>query len=427
MITIHLPIGTHLYSKCKSLKASTTSWSPPEETRDFSNFFKDISEYYLSPNYRSNGSIINKSLHTYYSLVNEINLPKNSQSCFIKDIPSSYYPVLQIAGLFHDTGNLRNLKSEYIWIDNSEILLSEYLLNNCKLTPEEWKLVEIINNDDSNYDSFDPVIVYQLIRAVKKISNYNGNDICIGPIKSFTLIPNDESFVTTKQINLIVFTYDNIKNFLTNTQELDSEIYELITNKTELRKYFLYELVIEIEMNHTFESEARNEIYHWYFSAERNKLSTKCIDDLIKRLKKYPRDNWDDNRIDMTIRRLSSPTYNLEDFILEYDNGERIKRFGNQVQNLMKLLSSLQPNINRPFQNWEDLIEMMSEDDSFKIPLLSPKGFLTLKSTIHNTILNNLIKYSLISITKYDIYGLYDTHNGDINILFPVNFVKSEF
>jgi hypothetical protein len=521
---IHLPIGTRLYPKCKieTLKSPSVTWSPPEErsgTCNLSELLRDMSEYHLSPNYKTghSGDLLDHSLWTYYLLVNEISLPKNFQSWFMKDIPSSYYPVLQVSGLLHDIGKAGDLKFEYtqklnhplqgwlyfedkikyIWIDGSEVSLTEYLSNNCNLTSEEWQLVSIIirlHYDLGNlfekklsvneflqrlnsHFPFDPLIIFRLLRAVtfadiwaqkpvsftsegyikldpdiipkqRRPSTNNTylneekfaftrilenqiigiqDDICIGPIKTLTLDPNSgESVITTKPINLIVFTHENIKNLLTNTQELDLEIYQLITNKSkiDLRKYFLQALIIQIQSPST---EARNEIYHWYFSAERNKLSTKSIQDLIKRLKKYSRVDWNDDKIDMTIRRLTSSTYNLENFITEYDENEKIKQFGGQVQILMKIISPLQPNITQSFQSWDDLIEIMSQDHSFKIPLLSPKGLLTLKTIIHNSFLDNLLKYILMFITKYDIYGFYDPNNGSINLLFTDSFVRSEF
>lgn len=554
---IQLPFGTRLYPICKSELSSETlsnsiTWSPPEERKGVCNLSKliqDMSEYYLSPDYEGghSGDLMDHSLWTYYLLANETGLPKIFQPWFLQDIPPSYYPVLQVAGLLHDIGKAGDLDFEYtqkpnhpiqgwlyfqgernyIWVDGSEIPLIEYLSANCALTLEEWSLVQIIialhydlgdffekklsaNDLIQRLNSyikfsqipFDQVMVFRILRAVTfadvwaqrpvlsqmsgfiqidpnivskrrhPISNNNylneekfaltrqledqiagiQYDTCMDQIQSYTLDAKGESVKIMKSINLIIFTSENVKSLLIDPQspysysiELDTPIYQSITNmnKIELRKYFIRELITEIEIcSFPLAREARNEIIHWYFSVGKNKLSKKSIHNLIKRLEGYPRPDWDLDRIEMMIRRLASPNYNLENFILEYDGiyyKERIKHLKSQIQTLMTIISPLQfEDVSRPFQNWDDLIKILTQDNSFKIPLLSPKGLLILKNifeelvcrSYQNKILNNLINYIITPTTglfgpKYGIYGLFSIDNKVINLLSSDNFVDS--
>lgn len=190
-------------------------WSPPEERRGLCNLSKllrDMSNYYITPGYQTShtGDLMDHSLWTYYLLVNQTQLPRIYQPWYLQDISSSYYPVLQVSGLLHDVGKAGDLNLEYTqkpnhplqswvyfhegnyhWVDRSKISLTEYLSQNCGLTPEEWNLVSIIaalhydlgdffekklsgneliyrlkSHIQSTGISFDPVIVFRILRAV---------------------------------------------------------------------------------------------------------------------------------------------------------------------------------------------------------------------------------------------------------------------
>lgn len=577
---LHLPIGTRLRPICnieifpESL-GKIISWAPPINrigSCNLSKLLRDMSEYHLSTNYQNShsGDLMDHSLWTYYLLVNETTLPKIFQPWFLQKIPESYYPVLQVAGLLHDIGKAGDLDLEYtqkpnhplqswlyfrgltnyIWVNGNQILLTQYLAENCALTSEEWSLVAIIaglHYDLGNFlegklsmkkfiqrltsyirstgVTFDPVMVFRILRAVtfadvwaqrpvKALSGSVGRKIqhdfvqidsdivpkqrrsmsvdnwkkyfneekfalsrqleeqiegflsesCVGPIGTYVYNPNEGNVILTRPINLIILIPENIQYLLVDPEspynysgELDPDIYKLITgrNPIELRKYLIYELMTEIEIcSFPFAKEARNEIYHWYFSTGENKLSNESIRNLLRRLEDCPRFGWTPDRIEMTIRRLVSPDYSLEEFIREYDQtyyNDRIKYLEKEIQNLMKLISPLQYKyFSQPFESWDGLIEMMSKEDSFQTPLLSPKGLLTFRNILQglgcriyqNTALDNLLNYIFTSPTglfgeKYNIYGLYigakDQHEvmtqfyinkiDVINLLSPYNYV----
>jgi len=267
---------------------------------------------------------------------------------------------------------------------------------------------------------------------------------CIGPIQSYLLGTEASRHITTKPINLILFNQSNIENLLIDplspyisSDELDEDIYKLITNKNkvELRRFLIRELIIEIEIcSFPFAKEAKHQIYHWYYSCGRNKLCNTAINHLIQKLENYGRSDWTNDKIDMTIRRLTSPEYSLEHFINHYDEiyyKERIKYLENEIQTLMINTSPLEFKYETDsFDTWDDLITMMSKDDSFKIPLLSPKGLLIVRDIFqqlgckayHNVQLDNLLNYMITFRTglfgeKQDIYGIYTEHNGLVNII----------
>ena len=278
----------------------------------------------------------------------------------------------------------------------------------------------------------------------EQISGLKSN-ICVGPIASY-MYDTEGNVVVTRPINLIVLTPQNIQILLNDPEspysslvELDPDIYKLLTkrDKNALRKYLIRELITEIEIcSFSSAKEARNKIYQWYFSAGENKLSGESLSNLIKILHEYPRPDWTSERVEMSIRRLVSPDYNLEQFVQEYDKNyynERIKYLESEIQILMKLVASLEFKYSGiPFESWNGLLELMSRDDSFQIPLLSAKGLLLLLTIFQelscrpyqNTIINNLLNYITTSPTglfgeKYNIYGLYVDASNRINLLSP--------
>jgi hypothetical protein len=549
---LYLPAGTNLHKFCEPPHLledaeSEPKWSPPEIRSihcDLNKLLRDMSEYHLTKNHDGGhqGDLLDHSLWTYYALINETSLPKIFQPWFIQEIPDSYYPVLQVAGLLHDIGKAGDLNTEYtskpnhpeqswfyfqnkvkyIWVNGDQIPLMDYLYTNCALNQEEWSLVGLIaalhydlgylfqrkltSNQligrlksyiSDTHINFCPVMTFRLIRAVvfadvwsqrpvipsqgfvqidsdlkaqvfhnhaKQTDNWKeyfneqkfaitkqlelqieNSPFCLGPIRSYLLGEEDSRFMTTRPINLMIFNTKNIENLLVDplspyisSKELDEDICKLITNKTtiELRKYFIRELIIEIEIcSFPLAREAKNQIYHWYYSCGRNKLCNTAINHLIFKLKDYNRPDWSNDKIDMTIRRLSSPEYSLEHFIIQYDDlyyKERIKYLENEIQTLMITTSPLGFKYeSESFETWDDLINTMSKDDSFKIPLLSPKGLLIIRDIFEqlkcrsycNTKLDNLLNYIItfkngLFDGKQNIYGIYTEHDGSVNIMY---------
>ena len=549
---LYLPAGTNLHKVCAPVlslrreQEDEPKWSPPEIRSidcNLNKLLRDMSEYHLAQDHDGGhqGDLLEHSLWTYYALTTETSLPKIFQPWFLQDIPDSYYPVLQIAGLLHDIGKSGDLnleytskpdhpeqswlyfqnKLKYIWVDGSEIPLMNYLYTNCALNREEWSLVGLIaalHYDLGNFFqnklttnqlierlnlyilsthvNFCPIMTFRLIRAVvfadvwsqrpvtsskgfvqidsdlksdpvhvrareqdnwKKYFNeekfritrelevriINSNlPPCIGPIQSFMLGTETSRHMTTKSLNLLIFNQSNIENLLidklspySSDDELDESIYELITNKTkvELRRYLIRELITEIEIcSMPFEKEAKPQIYHWYYSCGRNKLCDTAINHLVRKLKDYERPDWTTDKIDMTIRRLTSPDYNLEHFISQYDEiyyAERIRYLETEIQTLMSTTLPLEFKYeSQSFDTWDDLIITMSKDDSFKIPLLSPKGLLIIRDTFqqlgckeyHNIQLDNLLNYMIIFDTGLfgeNIQGIYTVDNELINLM----------
>ena len=551
---LYLPVGTQLRSignveLSSECLGTPTTWSPPNQrtgTCNLSKLLRDMSFYHLASSHQNaghSGDLLDHSLWTYYLLAAETAIPKMFQPWFLQNITEEYYPVLQVAGLVHDIGKSGDLDleytqkpnhplqswlyfqniAEYIWVDGNKVPLLQYLSENCALTNQEWILVgiiaalhydlgdflekkltmgQLINRLTSHLKntgiSFDPVMVFRLIRAVtladvwaqrpvKPVNGYiqidrdivasqrrpfvenNWNkyfneerfsltrqieeqisglrfSACVGPINFYIYDQEGGNVITSRAINLIVLIPDNIQLLLTDSKspyshsvELDTAIYKLITNKThlELRKYFIRELITEIEIcSFPFAKEARSEIYQWYFSAGENKLSRNEIQNLIKRLEGYPRNYWSSDRIDMTIRRLVSPNYNIEQFINDYDKiyyEHRIKHLETEIKTLMTNLGSLGfKDVGKAFGSWDELIELMIKDDSFQTPLLSPKGLLILRNILHglscrqyqNPILDSLLNHMTASPTglfgeKYGIYGLYVNDSNRVNVLSP--------
>jgi hypothetical protein len=279
------------------------------------------------------------------------------------------------------------------------------------------------------------------------------SQVCVGPLKLYKCDQIDGNVTTIKPVNLMYMTSENIEHLLIDQEspfnhsaELDPDIYRFITkrNRSELRRYLIRELLTQIEIcnyGNSFLTESRKEIYKWYFINGENKLSNEAINDLKRRLMEYPRVGWTTEYIEMRIRGLVSPDYSLEQFIQEYDQAyynQRIKNLESRLQILINAVSSLGFKYGgTPFESCNDLFESMSRDDSFDIPLLSPKGLLILTNILmkfscnqyKNNIIDSLLNYMTVGLTglfgeKYGIYGFYTNNSDKINLMYPYNCVE---
>ena len=173
--------------------------------------------------------------------------------------------------------------------------------------------------------------------------------------------------------------------------EFSDETIRRITNmsKRALRRSIIQNLwsyfeIQEIKLGQF--SPIDEDITIWYESAQDNKLSNENINLLLEILSIHERDEWNEERIRMRILSLVVPGQSLAGFCKEYDSAlfeERNSQTNSIVLKLLTLLKELSPTykIVAPL-NWANVLMIMEGDNAFLLPLLSPRGLLTLYSQV---------------------------------------------
>jgi hypothetical protein len=349
----------------------------------------------------------------YSRIIGEIAYSRPFQSLNFKIIPEDYYFILGLSGLIYDF--LENEIGLNLTIDSI-------------ITTKEWEVVKLISTlylDEerlvkiSTYRyiqrMFDhllicklgihPLEVFRLLQALVSAQVENTSiyfkfkeiESCLrlslnNPI-NFKIIPYyriSNLYWTIKleeDISLILLTHENIINLLEDPYssyatpfEFEHDMYHSVCGLSvvELRYSLLNLILLNIEF-YTSRS-VGSEMYLWYHSNSPNVLSKNSLNNLISRLSKYSRKNWNTERIMMTARRLCSPNYSIAKFIREYDE-EIINERKSYSEKLYKSLKRLGPLYD--FEpDLDKLLINMIQDNAFSIPLLSPYGLLTVLTMI---------------------------------------------
>lgn len=354
------------------------------------------------------------SLKTFTRILSEISYPQAVQSSIFQIIPEDYYPMLGTVGMMYDLIEAKTVSSidlETILNDKEwEVLqlIIKLFLNQedlAKISPTQY-LQRMIQNLSASENPIHPLEFFRLLQALcTSQSNSRLVDFKFQEIESllrlslnqspgFKEIPyyliwrNELSSVQlAKEISLILLSHENLLTLIDDPNspfsspiELAPELCQKYLGLTpaELRYNLVQSLLLSQESQ--LLKSSGPEIYLWSQMNGPNVLSRESLNDLLSRLTSHPRKGWETERIKMTAQRLSSPNYSLAKFIREYDE-EIIKEREGLGKKLTRLLQSLGP-LYSPETDSRRLLPKMITEDAFRIPLLSPRGVLTLLSLI---------------------------------------------
>lgn len=118
------------------------------------------------------------------------------------------------------------------------------------------------------------------------------------------------------------------------------------------------------------------DMFIWYQQTGENKLSRESLNSLCEILRIHERTQWDEQRIEMRVQHIISPSRTWTCFCREYDQ-EIYQERKDQVCMIMDRLRYLFRMLGPNTQD-SDLFKQLEDSKSFYIPILSPRGLMML-------------------------------------------------
>ena len=364
----------------------------------------------------------------------------------IQSIPREYYPLLLLSALLID--GVDHFKN---YMQGSDILanMMEIKIYLEDLTLEKKTVPEIVSRI-LNLKSA-PLVIFRIARAIHLLHSiiiktdvtHLVDQICplmdlieIYLLESQTPLKNERtSSESIYAANFLLLDTPNLERLICDPQspfcrpvELSDEVIQRITgiSKKALRRSLIQNLwsmfeAQEIQLGQF--SPVDEDLNIWYHTTEHNKLSKDSVNSLVEILSFHVRTSWDEEKIRMRIKNLVTPTGSLASFYREYDlelYQERNSEINSIVNKLLSLLQTLGPNykVQIPL-NWSELLKFMEEDNAFFIPLLSPRGLLTLYNRTQISLspfLTDLLVESMRATPEWrnlqKIDGIYNYRDG---------------
>lgn len=377
---------------------------------------------------------------TFQTLVREVQLPSFLRSSWVQQVHPDYLVVLQLSGLLYDLcrtirplGEVglrevhRGLQHHHPWVTSNEwelllLMVQLYYEATTSWSTSTRRLAELIASRSG-------VELYRVVRATAiahegpgVLLRFQQVGWYLELILNTTRLPRQISRrvqvhrSTTdsgRKLRLIPLTPHNLATLIEDPVssfarpvELGWRKYLHATGRTKLQlRQDLVDLLLKDLPPVTT---ARDEIYNWYRSDEVNRLSRRSLEDLVERLARHPRPNWDEERIMMTARRLSSINYDLEDLIHDYDREHLESQAQERKTQIEERLAPLVPC---------STIQDLTSEQAFRIPILSPRGLLLIYGMLKGEVppwFDRLLASSIRSVVggSIDFPGLYGNRYG---------------